>query len=141
LSDQIQGNKAFAVGWMIDKGHFEYEVVHTDSNILRPITHSTYLGPAKNLDEVKAKWAAAGGVTPSCLCGEAAEAIGLREAFFEGEIEKYSGETALHQLLQEEMEQELDEVTKYWTDITELSAEEGWDTPLTQWLWDDLSFS
>lgn len=140
LSDQIQGNKAFAVGWMIDKGHFEHEVVHTDSNILRPITHSTYLGPAKNLDEVKARWAAEG-VTPSCGCGMAAEAISDREAFYEDEIDKWAvGETALHEIIRGQAEQALSSVEKYWSDITELSSEEGWDTPLTEWLWSDLSF-
>ena len=136
----ITGNEALVIGYMIQKGDFEYEIVHRDTNALRLGQHSRYIGPAESLTELKEKWGV-DGISPSCGCGEAATMISEMEADAEIEKEKWqSGRTQLHRMLTADCCTRIEELQNAWDDICILAEGTDWDTPIDQWLYDTVTW-
>ncbi len=140
LFEEVYGNRAFVVGWMIENGYFEKEIVHEDTNALTLAQHGTYLGPAKNLTEVKEKWGVCS-VSPSCACGVAAEQIAHIEEDNERELNRWSGgTTAIHKVLHDGLVEQMEMISGYWNDICLLCEGTDWDSPVVNWLHEPLKY-
>jgi len=136
----ITGNEAMVIGYMIENGFFEYEIVHRDTNALRLGQHSRYIGPASSLADLKKKWGVQG-INPSCYCGEAANMIDELQMEAEHEEERWSsGDSQLHMMLRADAKGRVEEARSAWNDICLLVEGTDWDSPVDEWLYSEMTY-